>query len=128
MGTALRYAAQVQFGGTILPVKGKALAIPITPKLKRSRLSPRDIDPSREKLVFRPFRSAGKPNVIGGLFDDGGVGPTGRPRQSVTGQGSGLLFVLVTSVTQKPRPFLYWSSDDERVIRSELFPDWLLGA
>lgn len=35
VGTNLVYAAQVQFGGTILPVKGKALAIPLDPRLQR---------------------------------------------------------------------------------------------
>jgi len=115
VGVNLPYARQVQEGGTIEPDTRKALAIPVTKRLKRSRLWPSQIDPARQLLKFVPRGRGGKPNVIGYLVD-----PTGR-----AGHGKGVLFALASSVYQWPRPFLFWSQADRNVIATEIFPAWL---
>jgi phage gpG-like protein len=129
MGSNLVYAAQVHHGGTIFPGPGrKALAIPVLASLQRQQLGPLDIDPNREHLQFIPFRSS-KPNVVGGLFNPDAE-LTGRQRKKrgrLSGYPPGLLFVLATSVTQKARPFLYFDDDDKRLIREELFAQWIRG-
>lgn len=121
-GSNLVYAAQVHFGGTILPVNAKALAIPLTDALKRAGLGPREVDPSGELLRFQPI-STGKPNVFGLLIDDPQelTGRQKKPRGG-TAYGPGPLFVLAYWVIQEPRPFLFFDEADQRVISEELWP------
>ena len=125
VGSNLPYAAQVNFGGTILPKNAKALAIPLADKLKRSGEGPRDIDPTREILRFQPYTGS-KPNIFGLLIDDGAelVGRQ-RKRRGRTVYGPGPLFALAYWVTQEPRPYLFWSDEDARRIEDELIPAWL---
>ena len=52
VGTNLLYAAQVHFGGTIMPRNAKALAIPLIPSLQRQQIGPLELDPTRELLQF----------------------------------------------------------------------------
>lgn len=111
VGSNLEYAAQVHHGGTITPSTVKNLAIPIPPKLKRAGRWPRDIDPSRERLEWRPGRG-GNSGVL--------VDPTGD-----AGFGKGVLFVLKRQVVQKPRPFLYWADEQQRILRDDIYPTYL---
>ena len=111
-GSNLIYAAQVQFGGTILPVKAKMLAIPLTATLQRDGIGPRELD-TKGVLRFQP--TAKKPNVGGVLIDDEGV----------LGHGKGPLYALAYWITQEPRPYLFWNEDDERVIADDLWPTFL---
>ena len=111
VGSNLRYAAQVHCGGTITPKTAKNLAIPLKPKLQRSGRWPRDIDPSREKLEWRPGRG-GNSGVL--------VDQTGE-----AGFGKGVLYVLKRSVVQKPRPFLYWADEQQRVLCNDIYPTYL---
>jgi len=131
VGSNLRYAKQVQDPVTIVPSEQKALAIPLPDSLKRAGLWPRDLDPSRELLQFVPYRG-GKPNIIGFLVDPGDEvrirnkrGKLKSRQISRTGYGPGPLFVLVSSVTQTPNPYLFWSDADQAVIESELWPKYL---
>jgi phage gpG-like protein len=65
-GSNKRYAAQVNYGGTIRPIPPKqALAIPIPDRLKRSGIGPGEADPQREILTFIPSTGGAKGNVIG---------------------------------------------------------------
>ena len=127
IGTNLVYAAQVQFGGTILPVNAKALAIPLLPQLQRLGLGPREIDPTGEALTFMPY-TGDKPNVFGLLIDEGDA-PTGRQRkqQARTAYGPGPLYALAYWVTQPPHPYLYWGEEDLRALQDELYPRWIRG-
>jgi len=111
-GSNLPYAAQVQYGGTIMPREAKALAIPIPVELKRSRLWPKDFEEGI--LQFLPYTGS-KPNVFGLLFD-----PEGE-----LGYGKGPLYALAYWVTQEPKPFLYFSDEDVRIINEELWPKFL---
>jgi len=111
-GSNLPYAAQVQYGGTIMPREAKALAIPIPVELKSSRLWPKDFEEGI--LQFVPYTGS-KPNVFGLLFD-----PEGK-----AGYGKGPLYALAYWVTQEARPFLYFSDEDVRVINEELWPKFL---
>ena len=108
-GTNLVYAAQVQYGGDIFPVNAKALAIPLTPKLKRAGLWPSELDPNRDVLQFVPIQGG---NVIGLLIDEEGE----------TAYGPGPLYALARWVTQEARPYLYFDAEDVRVINEELWP------
>ena len=130
VGSNLRYAAQVHYGGTIYPKPpNKALAIPLTDKLRRAGEWPRDIDPDRLLLTFVPKKTPS--NVIGYLVDFGQVRTTKSGRLSKakpsrqTPYGTGALFALASWVEQTPRPFLYWSDEDVRTINDELVPNWL---
>jgi len=111
-GSNLPYAAQVQYGGTIMPREAKALAIPIPVELKRSRLWPKDF--AEGILQFVPYAGS-KPNVFGLLFDPEGT----------AGYGKGPLYALAYWVTQEPKPFLYFSGEDVRIINEELWPKFL---
>ena len=111
-GSNRTYPAQVQYGGTIMPREAKALAIPIPVELKRSRLWPKDFEEGI--LQFLPYTGS-KPNVFGLLFD-----PEGK-----AGYGKGPLYALAYWVTQEPKPFLYFSDEDVRIIDEELWPKFL---
>jgi len=125
VGSNLVYAAQVHFGGTIVPVNAKGLAIPLTDRLRRAGLGPREVDPTGELLRFQPVTGS-KPNVIGVLIDDDQE-LTGRQKKARGGTpyGPGALFAIALSVTQQPRPYLYFDDDDERFIAEELWPGHL---
>lgn len=127
IGVNLPYAAQVHFGGTIVPKDAKALAIPVVDALKRDRIGPSELDPDRSILKFVPVKG-GKPNIIGVLVDEPQL-LTGRQRKprGKTAYGPGILYVLASSVTQPPRPFLLIDDDDQRIIRDELIPAWING-
>lgn len=130
VGSNLRYAKQLQDPVTIVPAEGKALAIPLPDALKRAGLWPRDLDPSRILLEFVPYHG-GKPNIIGFLVDPGEEALTPKRKRpttkkgGTTGYGPGPLFVLVSSVTQEPNPYLFWSDADRAVIENELWPQYL---
>lgn len=131
VGTNVPYAAMRQYGtvdGPIRPIPpNKALAIPIPIALKRSKESPRDIDPNRELLSFIPiFRG----KVIGLLVDGGArligqKGKKGKKQMGATPYGPGPLFVLMRYVEQEGTPFLFWGPEDLKVIEEELIPKWL---
>lgn len=116
VGTNLEYAAQVQFGGIIEPREARALAIPLTKRLKLAGLGPRGVDPTGELLRFQPYRGS-KPDVFGLLIDDGKE-LTGRQRKKrgQTKYGPGPLFALAWRVRQEARPFLFWDDEDQREI------------
>ena len=114
VGSNLRYAAQVHYGGTIVPVNAKALAIPLNDRLQRGGIGPRELDPTGEKLTFLPAKG-GKPNATGVLIDDTGE----------LGYGKEPLYALRTSVPQPARPYLLVDEEDERVIAEEILPEHL---
>ncbi len=114
VGTNLTYAAQVHHGGVIQPREQKTLAIPLPTALKRSRQWPKDLDKNREILQFVPYTGS-RPNIIGLLVD-----PEGK-----LGYGKGPLYALAYYVIQEPRPFLFWSDEDVRIINDELWPAFL---
>jgi phage gpG-like protein len=129
VGSNVPYAAQFQFGGTIVPKEGKALAIPLLPQLKRAGLWPRALDPKRELLQLIPGKGGGPAVLI-----NPEAPKVGRQRKArgvlpkirgVPEFPPGPLFVLVKSVTQKPKPFLFFDAEDERRIADELIPAWL---
>lgn len=93
IGSNLVYAAQVQYGGTILPRNAKTLAIPLDVSLQRDGIGPREYP---GVLQFRPVMTA-KPNVMGLLIDK----DTDEAK-----------YALAYWVTQQPRPYLYWSDQD----------------
>ncbi|MFQ5462650.1 MAG: hypothetical protein ACE5E5_08495 [Phycisphaerae bacterium] len=122
-GSNLPYAAQFQFGGTILPKTGTALAIPLTDQLKKAGLSPRDVDPSRELLEFIPSKAGGA--GIGVLVDPGReLEGRQRKRRGSTPYGPGPLFALVRSVTQEPHPFLGFDKEDVAEVE-KMYKEWL---
>lgn len=108
VGSNVEYAAIQQVGGTILP-KGRFLAIPIPLELKRKQAAwPRDIDPGRNVLQF--FKTP-----EGGVLVD---------EEGKLGFGTGVLYVLRTSVTLPAKEFLQWSVEDRRFIADEIWPDF----
>lgn len=113
VGTNVPYAAQVNFGGAIRPRTAKALAIPLTDKLKRSGLWPRDIDPGRDKLQLIPCKSG-----------DGAVllDPTGE-----LGYGTKPLFALKSQVYQEGKHFARWDEQARRD-NEHAFNLWWRGA
>jgi len=122
-GSNLPYAAQVNYGGTIWPDTAKALAIPLTPRLKRDRLWPRDIDPGREILRFVPYTGA-RPNIFGLLVDD--PQPlTGRQRKArgSTIYGPGPLFALAHWVHQEGKHFMELTEADIKEITGPLWKE-----
>ena len=125
IGSNVTYAAMRNFGGVIEPKEQKALAIPLTPALKRSGLGPRDIDPGRKLLRFHPY-TRGKPNVFALLIDD--AAPlTGRQhkKRGQTPYGPGPLFALAYWVRQEGAHFMGWDDGDIRMIEEDLLPEYL---
>jgi len=107
LGSNLPHAAQVHFGGDIVPKTGnKALAVPLTEYLKRNQLWPRDLDPGRKVLQLIP--AEGKTGVIGVLID-----PEGQ-----LGLGTEPLYALLTRVYQEPKPYCYIDQADKEEIAS----------
>jgi phage gpG-like protein len=87
----LKYAAMQNFGGTVTPKTGKYLAVPL-PTLsitERRAKKPRDFSDTF-------FAKSRKGNLI--LFQK-----TGKQKDAIRP-----LFVMKTSVTIKPRPFMKW--------------------
>ena len=97
-GPALAYAGIHEEGGTIVPKKAKALAIPMGPSLTAAGVEkfggPREYPGA---LKFVPFRSSGV--AIGGLFDAASMGPNGL-------DGAILVYLLVTKVRIKAKHYL----------------------
>lgn len=91
VGTTVKYAALLHYGGTI-KAKGKALAVPVT--VSRSRRRP-DQYP---ELQWMPGGLKGK-----GLL----VEQTGTKRKRLI-----VRFVLKSEITVPARPFLVWQADD----------------
>jgi phage gpG-like protein len=115
-GSNKRYAAQVNYGGTIRPIPPKqALAIPIPDRLKRSGIGPGKADPQREILTFIPSTGGAKGNVIGLLVDEEGLFGGGK------GQA---LYILAREVTQQARPHLFLDDEDVEEIEI-LFSDFI---
>ena len=128
VGTNLPYAAQVQYGGTILPKNAKALAIPLDPQIARQGLGPREVDPSGDLLSFVPYTGS-KPNVFALLIDRGMQGPLTKrkkKREGGTPYGPGPLFALAYWVTQEARPYLYFDEADLKTING-IAEQWLAG-
>lgn len=118
VGSNVPYAAQVQRGGRINPKTARALAIPLQAQIQRQGFSPREIDPDRTLLSFRPARGGASGQVFGILVDEEGI----------FGRGEGLpLYALAEFVDQPPRPFLLIDEHDRRVVMDEIAPDWLEG-
>lgn len=127
-GTNLPYAAQVQKGGPIVPKNGKALAIPLDPRLARHGIGPREFDPSGELLRFVPVKNS--PNVIGLLVMDEEEDFGGSLKFGGDSDAKGrseALYALASFVVQDPRPYLYFSEDDLQRIRGEVYENWLSG-
>lgn len=98
-GQGLPYAPIQEFGGTILPVNGQFLAIPMEDALTPSgvpRFAPRDAESAGYDRVF--FSPIGNQLYMYGVKD--GV--------------IHLLFILVRSVTLKPHPFVGPTLDANR--------------
>lgn len=85
-GTNLEYAQIHQYGGTIVPVNAKALAVPLTSEAKRS----------------------GGPRRMGDLHM---VWPNGKPSGTLRDSSGKAQFALVKSITIPARPFLGWNED-----------------
>jgi phage gpG-like protein len=90
-GSNLQYAAVHQFGGTITPKNGKALAIPMTPEAKRSG-GPRNF--GKPLALVWPKNS-----------DHGWLVEQSGKRKVRTN----LHFLLVAKVTIPARPFIGWN-------------------
>jgi len=115
VGSNLPYAAHVHYGGTIVarPPR-KYLAIPRKRSLRLGGgIMPRHLDPAKEVLRFVPAKPGGK--AVGYLVDDKGT----------LGHGTGVLYVLVPSVTHRPRPYLFMDAEDRRTIFEELWPTFM---
>jgi len=109
-GSNLRYAAQVNEGGFIEPKTGKALAIPLTPQLKRSGLWPRDFEPGQ--LTFIHY-TGDKPNIFGLLIDAGKpLEGKQRKKRGQTPFGPGPLFALAYWVNQVGKHYLEIREED----------------
>lgn len=93
IGNPMKYAALQNFGGTVTPKSAKFLAIPIAKMPKSAK--PRDF-----KNTFFAKSRAG--NLI--LFEN--LGTKGRGKNKTANIRP--LFVMKTSVTIKPRPFMKW--------------------
>ena len=107
VGTNVRYAKQFHFGGTIKPVKAKALAIPAQPGSQRR---PRHYG----DLSYAP--------PVNGDSDSRGV--LGRRVRRGRGKARKMtfipLFYLRAKVEQDPRPFLLWQAEDIAYAEREL--------
>lgn len=107
VGTNLAYARIHQFGGVVVPKKGKALAIPMT---KEARLagSPRNF--------ARPLRLVWEKGEDHGWLveNKAGRGKSGYGAKSV------LHYVLVHRVAIPARPFLGVSKEDVKAIGDQL--------
>jgi len=99
----LKYAARMNFGGTVTPKAGKFLAVPL-PTLsitERRGKKPREFNKvlgttkKGKPINSTFFAKSRKGNLI--LFERSKKGEIIRP-----------LFVMKTSVTIKPRPFMKW--------------------
>lgn len=108
VGTNLAYAAQRHYGGTIR-AKGKALAIPLNTR-GRSRNRPKHYG----QLDYIPINRG---RARGLLVEEEGKG---KSRRQVA------RFLLVTAVTQPPRPFLLWQVEDLAFAERTL-AKWLVG-
>ena len=93
---------QKVFGGTIVPRKAKALAIPVHAKAhgKSPRVFP--------NLAFVPFRNTGPGGTIGGLVEgEAWVRKRGKKKGQETARpkkGGLLLYVLSRGLRQEPDP------------------------
>lgn len=122
-GTNVRHARIRHFGGTIKPKNGKALAMPLTKKLQRDQMWPRDYDPGRTKLKFVPINRG---NVLG-LLVEWGEEKKKTLKSGVTKFRRKIdpLYLLLRSATQEATPYMYWSDEDVRRVREELWPKHL---
>lgn len=110
-GSTLAYAAIRQLGGTILPRRGKALAIPIARSMRNN--SPKDFP--RDFFKFIPAKKGAKPNVIGYLLRrEEREGRRGR-----LGKAGELLFVLVRSVKQVGDPYVMFGREEREATLRE---------
>lgn len=103
VGTSTRYARVLEFGGTIR-AKGKKLLVPLNREaakaLKRVGGNPRAL---HLRLIPRP----GKPPLLVS-WDNYGKRSRGSRKAKSAGGGEQMrpMFILLTSVTIAPRPFL----------------------
>lgn len=103
VGSNVPYAAMQHRGGTILPTPPrKALAIPINERLRADGVYPRDLDPARELLTLVTVEDSGRAYLVAD--------------EEIPGYGSGVMYMLVASVTLPPRPFLLIDEQDAEEI------------
>jgi phage gpG-like protein len=122
IGSNVRYAAQKNFGGRIVPVHGKALAIPLLDRIKRTGIGPGKADPMREIYDFIPVRGGAKGNVIGILVDSENVfGARGNERGEAH-------YAIATFVDQVGSRFMGWDRNDERTVEEDIWPRYLKAA
>jgi hypothetical protein len=114
-GSSLPYAAIRQLGGTILPKRGKALAIPIAKSMKHN--SPKDFP--RSFFRFVPARGGGK--TIGYLMR----AEDKAKRRGKIGKKGELLFVLVKWVKQTGDVYLMFGPDERKYALAELKREYL---
>lgn len=109
VGPGAVYAAIQEFGGTIFPKKARALAVPIG---EAGRKAARSVVGSIRKLALDFIPRKGKPPLLARTRPDGTLEP---------------LFVLLSSVTLPPRPYVRPAvrAARSRIIR-QFSPDRLL--
>lgn len=111
IGTTLKYGRLQHFGGRIVPVRRKWLAIPLSPPLRESErqaLRPRDF-PGAFVLMHGPegpgiYRKAQGAVVASSIYSHG------ASKWSRKGKAKGVerIFAFVKQTHVPARPFLYW--------------------
>ena len=116
VGSNLPYAAQKHYGGTIRPKPpGKALAIPLLDRIKRSGIGPGEADPNREIYDFVPVAGGVSGDVIGVLVDSEGL----------FGEEGEAHYALASEVYQEGWRFMGWDGEDERTIEEDIWPRYM---
>ncbi len=128
VGSNLVYAAIQQMGGVVRPKRGKFLAIPVDPTLKRRGVWPRDL-PS-DSMVYAPesdIMLGGKRYFGPALVRAEAVTAPGRLKKDgtrgkdrVIRKKGEVMFALVRRVTIKGRPYLMFDSEAQAFAFSEI--------
>lgn len=107
VGTNIAYARIHQFGGVVVPKKGKALAIPMTREAEKN---------GKPSNFPRPLRLVWEKGMDHGWLveDKAGKGKAGRGAKAI------MQYLLVRKVTIPARPFLGVSKEDVETIRRQL--------
>jgi hypothetical protein len=107
VGTTDVRARLLHYGGTVRPVKAKALAIPV----HRDAMGKRPGDFGN--LVFVARKGSGRPPLLIRRVEKGPEGKKRLDREDV-------MFVLLKSVTIQARPFLLWRqpADEQYALKS----------
>ena len=137
IGSNKAYAAQLQFGGTILPKKGEYLTIPIGANVGAKGdpkfLSPLDVSKEDGGFFFTSKKgnllfARRKPGVKARKFK-GGTNERGKrlsDRLNIMLRMVELLFVLKRSVTQRAHNYVYWSEPGDTNVWNRVARNWLL--